>query len=525
MKNVSVLLFVAFIITSSFISHQKKDKQPNILFVEVDDLTAKYLGCFGAEFAVTPNVDALAKNGVVFENSICQGTMCGPSRNSLIAGLYPHNLGFYENKQLPSLPKDVWAFPKALQGEGYETFWVGKCHVRPSTQGIKANSPSERKDKALQQQMGFDHVYQSAGRVVVLKTSKKQIAKGKGWKKGKDAYGDFLFENGLLEKFVEETDKQIPTTLDPDTEYMDGHFTTKAIEQMKSYEGEKPFFMWVNFSTPHGPFDVPQKYHDMFKAEDMPEIIDPAAEQFEVPAHLKHSINKKGKKGTAKMRAEYAATIAYMDDQVGRLFDFVNNSKFADNTVIVFFSDHGLMTGDHGLVHKTTLYKEVLNSSLIISQPKKYKASRVVQPVELLDLGKTVLDIAGADEATLNSCPNGFSLVPFLENKKYVRPEAAFSELEGFISATTTRYKYIHNEELPILFDLEKNPNETINFAKENPQQVAEMQKMVADWIERTGEVMPPQKIVKNKSAKQALKKEQKKAERQRARRAAKGKN
>lgn len=525
MKKVSLLLFVVFFVTSSFILFSKKDNQPNILFIEVDDLTAKYLGCFGADFANTPNVDALAKEGVLFENAVCQGTMCGPSRNSLITGQYPHNLGFYQNKELPSLPKDVWAFPKALQGEGYETFWVGKCHVRPSTSGITAKSPSEKKDKAMAQQMGFDHVYQSAGRVVVLKTVKKQLAKGKGWKRGKDAYGDFLEDNGLIEKFMEETDKSAPTTLDPDTEYMDGHFATTAIDQMKNYVGEAPFFMWVNFSTPHGPFDVPQRYHDMFKPEDMPDIIDPGSEEYKVPAKLKHKINKKGKKGTAKMRAEYAATIAYMDAQVGRLVNYVKSSKLADNTVIVFFSDHGLMTGDHGLVHKTTLFKEVLNTSLIISFPKKYKSRRVERPVELLDLGKTVLDIAGADNASMNSCPNGYSLMPFLKRGKYQRPDAAFSEVEGFIAATTSRYKYIHNEEQPILFDLEKNSDETINFAKDNPKQVAKMKKMIDDWIARTGELKPPQKDISSKKAeKKALRKAQKKAERQKARKAAKGK-
>ncbi len=528
MKKILLISITFFIVVSGFIGATKKNEQPNILFIEVDDLTAKYLGCFGAEFAKTPNVDALAQKGVLFENNVCQGTMCGPSRNSLITGLYPHNLGFYENKELKALPKDVWTFPKALQGEGYETFWVGKCHIRPNTKGIQANNPSERKDLAMQQEMGFDHVYQSAGRVVVLKTAKKQMAKGKEWKEGKDAYGDFLFKNGLLNKFIKETDSETPTTLDPDTEYMDGHFTTTAIEQMKAYQGKDPFFMWVNFSTPHGPFDVPQKYHDMFKPEDMPEIIDPASEQFEVPDKLKHKINKKGKKGTAKMRAQYAATIAYMDAQVGRLVDFVNTSKFSENTVIVFFSDHGLMTGDHGLVHKTTLYKEVLNTSLIISYPKEYEAKSVAEPTELLDLGKTVLDIAGATGEAQNNCPNGYSLLPFLNNQKtYQRPNAVFSEVEGYHSVFDGRYKYIHNPKLPILFDLEKNPEETINYADTNPEKVGEMVQMFNDWVLESGDIRPSKNreaLDKKKMEKKALRKKMNKEKRKKERQAAKGK-
>lgn len=513
MKKVYVALFIAFIAVTSFVLAPQKNDQPNILFIEVDDLTAKYLGCFGAEFSKTPNVDALAENGVVFENAICQGVMCGPSRNSLIAAMYPHNLGFYENVQLPALPKDSWTFPKALQGEGYETFWVGKNHVRPDQSGIKAANAVEKKNKAMQSQMGFDHVYQSAGRVVVLKTAKKQIAKGKGWKTGKDAYGDFLNEQGVLEKFVEEKGK-LPTTLDEDTQYMDGHFTTTAIEQMKNYEGDAPFFMWVNFSCPHGPFDVPQKYHDMFEAADMPAIIDPTKETFTFPDALKplHNLNHKKAKGTAKMRAEYSATIAYMDKQVGRLMNFLNSSEFADNTVIVFFSDHGLMTGDHGLIHKSNLFKEVLNASLIISYPKEYKAKRVSAPAELLDLGKTVLDIAGASHATLDAAPNGYSLLPLLKGKgKFERPGVAFAEIEGYRAAFDGKYKYIDNETMPILFNLEKDPDETIN-AIEKEKKVAETLKQAVDnWIAETGEIKEagfydPEKKYLKKKAKQAEK-------------------
>lgn len=491
MKKSLFLFSVVLFLCSGFImSNSNKDNtQPNILFIEVDDLTAKYLGCFGADFAKTPHVDALAAQGVVFENMVVQGTMCGPSRNSLITGLYPHNIGFYANKELPQLPKDTWAFPKALQKEGYHTMWVGKNHIRPNTSGIKAPNPSARKDEAMQTQMGFDEVYQSAGRAVVLRTARKQAEKGKEWKKGKDSYGDFLYENNLLEKFVKE-DGKVPTTLDPQTEYMDGHFTTKAINWLEKYKEEKPFFMWVNFSCPHGPFDVPQSYHDKFQVGDMPNIIDPATEQFKMPNALKPHPNKKSEKGTAKYRAGYSATINYMDEQLGRLVNYIRNSAQAENTVIVFFSDHGLMTGDHGLVHKGTLYKEILNPALIVSFPKKYKAKRVKTPTELLDLGKTVLDIAGANAEEINACPNGHSLLPLLSGQgKYTGTGTVFSEIDGFRSAYDGSYKYIDNEEMPILFKLTEDGDETNNFVKKDEKNAKRLQKDVVNWIEKSGAI------------------------------------
>jgi arylsulfatase A-like enzyme len=542
-KSILYILVPILVIATSFIKRPTKDERPNIVFIEVDDLTAKYLGAFGAKFAKTPNIDALAASGVVFDNAVCQGTMCAPSRNSLITGQYPHNMGFYLNGQMRALPKNVWTFPKALKQEGYSTLWVGKCHIRPDQAGIKADNRVDKKNKAMQAEMGFDYVYQSEGRVVILKNLKKKVeaneqgdenaepikgdkaakkearkaarkaerkeAKANGgtiktnneitdWVNGEDAYGDYLQSVGKLNTFLKEGGK-VPTSLDENTEYLDGHFATKALDALKNYKEEKPFFMWVNFSCPHGPFDVPQKYHDKFKGTTFPAPIDPATEQFNVPADIKPHKSKLTKATIPAEQAAYSASIAYMDAQVGRIVNFIKSSRFADNTIIVFFSDQGILVGDHGLEHKGTLFKEVLNPALIVNY-KNFKARRVAEPVELLDLAKTTLAIAGATEQNAKACPNGYSLLPLLNGQgKYNRNGVAFGEIENFIAAFDGRYKYIDNKEQPILFDLQKDPNETINYASSNPTKVAELQKAVKDWIAQTGAIKPPQKQVVKK--------------------------
>jgi hypothetical protein len=104
----AVVLFISIGVGNSFAA----DSKPNILFVEVDDLHYMYLGCMGNKVVSTPSIDRLAKHGVLFRNGVCQGAMCGPSRNSLITGSYPHNIGFYKNGQCGDLPNDLWAFPK-----------------------------------------------------------------------------------------------------------------------------------------------------------------------------------------------------------------------------------------------------------------------------------------------------------------------------------------------------------------------------------------------------------------------------
>jgi arylsulfatase A-like enzyme len=486
-----LLLILGVIVLISGVDPEKSDlKSPNILFIEVDDLTAKYLGMNGAGFAETPHIDRLADEGVYFENAVCQGAMCGPSRNSLITALYPHNLGFYENKQIKSLPKDVWTFPKALQQTGYETFWVGKCHIKPNLSGIKGKNRTDRKNLAMKVQMGFDHVFQSAGRVVALRTAKKAIKKGQ-WTYGLDAYADSLYEKGLIDQFLSENGEKA-TNLDGDREYMDGFFTSMTIDQLSEYEGEKPFFMWTNFSCPHGPFDVPQNYHDMVNADDMPDPIRAESETFEIPAALKPKKNKMDPDETLSYRAAYMASIQYVDHQVGRLMKYIQNSRYADNTLVVFFSDHGIMTGDHGLLHKSTLFKEVLDPSLIIWYPKQFTAKRIKAPVELLDLGKTVMDMAGASEAFKANCPNGYSLLPLLAGEgSFDHPGVVFSEIEGFRSVFDGRYKYIDNAEMPILFDLQQNPDETINYSDENPEIVALLKQKHDDWIQRSGSILP----------------------------------
>jgi len=487
MKKLFLLLFVLVSCTSNTITEATKKQQPNILFIEVDDLTTKYVGYFGAEFARTPTIDKLSENGVVFSNAVVQAAMCTPSRNSLITTLYPHNLGLYHNLDIKSLPKGIWTFPKAIQKEGYCTSWVGKNHVLPYRKGIQAENPIEYMNIGMQTEMGFDDVYQSMGRAMVLKIAKDQLDKEGCWEEGIDAYGDFLFTNNLLKTFIEEGNTT-PTSLNPDTEYMDGHFTTVAIDKMKNYTEENPFFMWINFSGPHTPFNVPREYMRRFNKKDMPEPISSNNETFDFPQKLKPHPNKFNEQVTAIYRKNYTAANAYMDDQVGRLIDFINTSKYRDNTVIVFFSDHGIMTGDHGILGKETLFKEVLNPTLIISYPKKYKARWVETPIELLDLGKTILDIAGASKNTLNQVPNGNSLLPLLtEEGEFAGNGIVYSEIKDFRSVFNGDYKYIYNTETPMLFNLIECPEETNNVIEDEPEMANHLKNEMDKWLLKSG--------------------------------------
>jgi arylsulfatase A-like enzyme len=459
---------------------------PNILFIEVDDLQYKYLGCMGNKVVATPEIDGLAKRGVLFRNAVCQGTMCGPSRNSLITGTYPHNLGFYKNGQCGDLPKDLWAFPAALQRAGYESYWVGKSHVHASQDGIQGNTSAEIKCAALGKVMGFDRAFASLGRALLLSKQRKP---------SDDAYLKALHQLDYFDKFYK--DRRQLSTL-PDDVYMDGYFTKSAIEWIDDHQKkhDQPFFLWLNLSLPHGPLDVAQPYHAPYATKQFQKVI-PAGDVSDLPSELVASKYKQNKSVLDNQR-QFAACVAFIDMLVGKLVDCLQRQEIRDDTMIVFFSDHGIMLADHGLSGKGTLFKEVLNPSLIISWPSAPRRGVMeTRPVELLDILKTSLQIAGASRSDIDR-PFGESLLPLLTREGEYQRQACFAEMTGFYAVVTGQYKYINNFDYqenvsgPALFDLKNDPDETRNVADNHRDVIASMRSMANDWMKATQPVRPP---------------------------------
>jgi len=483
-------LILKFLLLLCCVGWGYSEKQPNIVFIEVDDLPAHYTGFMGADFAKTPNLDKLAKEGTLFTRAVCQGTQCGPSRNSLIIGRYPHNIGMYENGAFAGLPRDVWTLPKALQRVGYKTAHIGKSHIHPSKEGLKGTKEQIRTEG--HRRLGFDVVWQSLGRAVVG---------GKSAEKGMDAYVDFLIDEGYFEHMKSEKGK--PSTL-PDDVYLDGLFTKLASQFI--LEQKQPYFLWLNYSVPHGPYDVKQSYHDKFKnvKMPMPNAYDDKGKG--IPALLRPYPIKSEEKNKTSQYGN-CASISFLDDQVKVILDTIDKSGQSENTIIVFFSDHGILVGDHGLHHKSTLYKEVLNPSLIIKDPRNTGSKVVSHPVQLLDLVKTTLDWGGADKED-KSIPYGDSLLPFLNDVGTFDRSYAVGECPGYYAIVTSKYKYIapfdyQKDGEVVLFDLVNNPEETKNIASSHPELIKEFEKLSKEWLDKSGEVIVQKSsISKKKKAK-----------------------
>lgn len=477
-RMISILAAFVILVSGGLQAAGQKDKRPNILFIEVDDLTHEYLSCFGSQMIQTPHVDRLAESGVRFQNAVCQGMMCGPSRNSLMTGLYPHNLGFYNNGEMSALPKDVWTFPQGLQQAGYYTAWIGKCHIRPYKKGMS-------KTQAMQAQMGFDFAQVTEGRVVLTRKAKK------GQDVEKDWYLSYLKEKGWLDQFVNEYPEI--STLAEDA-YLDGFFTKNAEEFLDNYKAKEPFFLWLNYSVPHGPYDVAQSYHEPFKKENMPGTT---VTDYEAPQGLvkktKVNTNEDYQK---KEQAGHCAAVSFMDKQVGKVVEALKKNGQLKNTIIVFFSDQGLMLGDHQRNHKGTLYRQITNPALIVSYPSRFKTNKVVDaPVELIDLIQTTLDVAQAPERELNRCKTSHSLVPLLTGKANSVREVAFGEIDGYVMATDGHYRLIKGADASLLFDEVKDPKNLHDIAKDFPEVVSRLTKRIDEWLKVTGPVMPKKSL------------------------------
>lgn len=478
----------ACVIIAATAVHGQADERPNVVFIEVDDLTFKYIGAFGAKHIRTPHIDALAARGVTFSNGVVQGCMCAPSRNSLITGRYPQNLGLYSNGDIKQLPADTWAFPRALKAAGMYTAWIGKSHLLPFVEDQKGRNGA-KKTEGMKQRMGFMDVWQSAGRHVALKKA-RELAKEPDapWRSGVDAYADHLHANGLLQQFVDDAEQ--PTTL-PVNDCLDGLVATKAVRWIESYVRREPFFLWVNFSGPHGPYNPPAEYLSRYEPSQMPPVIKDS-DHVDIPSCLRPHEWRKSEASIPVQRVAYAGMISFIDEQVGRILDAIERKGIADKTVIAFFSDHGIMEGDHGLMHKETLYKEVLNACLIVADPRGARGKRVDRTVELLDLVPTVLEIAEVPE---HQRRQGFgeSLLPLLrdDGAAYQRPFAV-AQIRDATALVTDRHKYIETPQGDVLFDLEHDPDETVNVAGAQKLLCQKLKTTLERWRAAHGPVIPP---------------------------------
>jgi len=425
-------------------SAEIEKQPPNVLYIAVDDLN-DWLGCMnGHPNTKTPNLDRLASNGVLFTNAHCQAPLCGPSRASIMTGLRPSTTGIYgmidDNKIKQDNPatEDITFLPNYFQQHGYHTMGIGKLFHQHAPKGVFEESGGRVK--------GFGPV-----------PSERFVWDGYGTS-DRSKYGRTSTDWGAFP----EADSLMP-------DYQSAQW---AIERLNR-DFDKPFFLAVGFLRPHVPWYVPQKWFDMhpldsietppYLEEDMDDLPAIAMEMDDMPMMptTKWAIES-GE--WPKMIQAYLACVSFVDFYIGEVLHALENSQYADNTIVVLWSDHGYRMGEKHTFAKHCLWEEATNAPLIFAGPGIQKGKVISSPAEMLSIYPTLVDLC--DLAT-NRQNEGHSLASVLSGETEKAGEFALTTYGwGNHGIRTENFRYIrYNNGSEELYDHRTDPNEWFNLA------------------------------------------------------------
>ena len=441
--------------------------KPNFLWICTDQQRHDTLGCYGNPFVHSPNIDALAKTGALFENAFCQSPVCTPSRASFITGRYPRTTRCRQNGQ--SIPLDEVLVTRVLADAGYLCGLAGKFHLNPCHRSVAPIREKRINDGYTFFHWSHDH------------HNPKPINVWPG-----DEYQAWLNAHNI---------KYISTPL-PECKHVrrsmpaEHHHTTwcanKAIEFMQNAAAhDTPWLFSVNIFDPHHAFDPPDdffnRYLKILDQVPLPNYLEGELKNkpwFQDADHLGHD----GMDFTAMspaqhrlVRAAYWAMCDLIDIQVGRMIEALRQTGQLDNTIIIFMSDHGEMLGDHGIYLKGPhFYEPAIHIPLIISNPPRFAPDRRTSALtELTDLAPTILELAGLP---IHPGMQGRSLLPLLTEKTTAHRDSVYCEYlnampkhepKAFatcLRTATHKLNAFHGMEPGELYDLEKDPTETHNL-------------------------------------------------------------
>ena len=461
--------------------------RPNVLMIVVDDMRAE-LGCYGDAHIVSPNLDALAARGTLFERAYCQQAVCNPSRASTLTGLYPSTLGIWD---LPThfrqRRKDIVTLPQAFTNSGYVTRGIGKVFHNWTQDRYRGDARSWSLPQALH--------YAN--------------------------HGDDVPHVGLIPPSRIEMPKVTIHDV-PDEAYLDGRVAALGVDSLEAFaQTGEPFFLACGFWKPHSPFNAPAQYWNLYDFDDITDP-DPAKRPKDVPGIAMHDSreirrgfrDRPGNRPTAeearRLRHGYYAAISFADAQIGKLLDALDRTGLAENTIVVFWSDHGYHLGEKTLWAKTSNFELDARVPMIVALPDALRGSaagsggqRTDALVELVDLYPTLCDLAAIDPPHEL---DGDSLAPLLRGKANAAQSdddaAAFTwhprpayPVEGTDpkaigwSMRTDRYRLTEwrafdDGELRAveLYDHDADADEMANIAAERPEVVERLRPRLDAW-------------------------------------------
>lgn len=452
MKNIDCIRFISPVWAFFSLSVFGQTEKMNVLFLMADDMRPE-LGCYGVKEVKTPNIDKLARSGVLFENAYCNVPVSGASRASLLTGVYPHypdrfvHYSAYASKDCPAaIPLSKW-----FTLHGYYTMSNGKIFHHLSDHADSWSEPPYRRHPD-----GYDVYWAEYNR----------------WE---------LWMNDVSARSINPKSKRGPfcESADvPDTAYDDGILALKTIEDLKRLkEKGKPFFLACGFWKPHLPFNAPKQYWDMYERDKIPL----ASNRFR-PKGLPNQVRNSSEiyaysKTTSpddiyfqqEVKHGYYACLSYVDAQIGKVLSALDELGLSDNTIVILLGDHGWHLGEHNFLGKHNLLERSTHIPLIVRIPGNRKG-KTKSMVELVDIYPTLCELCGLPlpEKQLN----GISFAPMLNNLKYKTKDYVYIQWEGGDNLVDKRYNYAQwssNGKISsmMLFDHKVDPEENINKAGE----------------------------------------------------------
>ncbi len=448
----AIVVLVVTVSTAGTASAAPPKDKLNVLFIMADDLN-NFEACYGDPRAKTPNIDRLAARGMRFEHAYCQFPLCGPSRNSFLTGLYPNSTGIIVNGQIfrQTIPSQV-SLPQSFRRAGYFAARLGKLYHYGVPNSIGTDGADDPASWELEMNpAGVDRLVELPN-VFSFRP------------------GEF---GGTLSWYA---------SPHPAEQHPDGLLAADAAWVLEHCaQQDRPFFVAVGFFRPHTPYVSPKEFFNLYPKQDMPVIRGIKEDRADIPPIALASY-KFVPKMTDDQRREcvqaYYSSISYMDAQVGHVIDALDRLGLADNTVIVFTSDHGYHMGEHGLWQKMSIFEECARVPLLIVAPRVSKSGTVARtPVGLIDLYPTLTQLCGV-KAPDNL--QGQSLIPILKDPSAEGRGWALSQVTrggdkelkekrifGY-SLRTPRWRYTEWDEGKQgreLYDHDGDPKELTNLA------------------------------------------------------------
>ncbi|MFW6157958.1 MAG: sulfatase, partial [Planctomycetota bacterium] len=394
------------------------DRKPNVLFIPIDDLRPQ-LACYGREQMISPNIDRVAHNGVVFTRSFCQVPVCGATRASLLSGVRPARDRFtnyytWVDEDLPG----VLTLPEHFRKHGYVALSNGKV---------------------------FHHRTDCADRSWSQEPWHPKIETEESWR------NYMVDENKELDKADDHRGPPFECADVPGNAYFDGQIADRAIADLHRLADEDaPFFLAAGFIKPHLPFNAPKTYWDYYRRSEI-ELADNPFQPHGAPDQAMHNWGElrnyfdvpaegpvSDEMARSLVHGYYAAT-SYTDAQVGRVIAELDELGLRENTVVVLWGDHGWQLGEHGLWCKHCTFETSLNAPLIVDAPWMNDEVRCDALVEFVDIYPTLCELAGLP---LPEHLDGTSFVPLMDDPDAAWKDAAFCRYQAGDSIRTDRYLY-----------------------------------------------------------------------------------